>query len=155
MGKLLDKNKAELSNAIRGKLTGRPLVKVPMRLYKVWLSYDLGFEDASEKLSNEEKEKKYNERYAALKPWLKANKAVECGNSVARFAYKAKEGLRVDAVLQNEILEVFAKAGITDLRGIRMYVIFASKYRLATEYHEFVFSNFIIGKRHQTSPWDN
>ena len=123
-----------------------------MKVYRVWLSYDLGFDDVAENLSDAEKEQKYNERYAAFMPWLKAHKAKECGNSVARFFYEVEDDVYVERALKEEILKVFKDAKIKDRRGIRMYAIWARRVQLWK--FSYVKSEFIIGERHDTNPWD-
>ena len=123
-----------------------------MKVYKVWLSYDLGFDDVAEKLSDEEKEQKYNERYAAFMPWLKEHKAIECGNSVAKFRYVVEDDEYTKRVLKDEILGVFRDAKIRDIRGIRMYAIWA--IRTLSGNVSYVNSEFIIGERHDVNPWD-
>ena len=154
MSKLIDENKAQMSNAIRAKIMGKTLPQVPMLLYKVWLSYDLGFEDESNNLSAEEMTQKYQERYDALMPWLNAHNAKECGYSTASFLLKLRADVNIYKELKDQILKVFEDAGIKDIRGIRIYAIVAIKHKIDEIYKELVKSGFVIGKRHETNPWD-
>ena len=123
-----------------------------MKVYRIWLSYDLGFDDVAEQLSDAEMTQKYNERYNAFMPWLNEQDARECGYSVATFVYKVEDDVDVESALRVEIRRVFREEEIKDLRGIRMYAIWAKKTPLGSL--AYVKSGFIIGERHETNPWD-
>lgn len=126
-----------------------------MKVYRVWISYDLGFNDATERLSDAVKDQKYKERYAAFMPWLKAQKAKECGNSVAFMTYKVDDAVKPADALKKEIFEVFKHANVKDVEGIRMYTIIAEPSALGSgTLAKELQSGFLVGGRHDTNPWD-
>lgn len=153
MNNELQKRKERLVQSLSERVMNK--IKKTMKTYRVWLSYDLGLDDVSDKLSEQDKQNKYEERYAAFMPWLKAKKAEECGNSVATFFYTIIDDVKIEDEIKKEILKVFEDAKIKDLRGIRMYVIVAKRNNLGeTRKNEYMKSGFIIGKRHEVNPWD-
>lgn len=153
MNNELQKRKEPLVQSIAESVMNK--IKKTMKTYRVWLSYDLGFDEISEKLSEQDKQNIYKERYDAFMPWLKAKGAKECGYSVAKFLYAINKNTIIEDVLKEEIIKVFEEAKINDLRGIRMYVIVAKRNNLCeTRKNEYMKSGFIIGKRHEVNPWD-
>ena len=153
MNNELQKRKDRLVQSLSERMMNK--IKKQMKTYRVWLSYDLGFDEVSEKLSEQDKQNKYKERYDAFMPWLKAQAAKECGYSVAKFLYTINENTIIEDVLREEILKVFEDAKIKDLRGVRMYVVVAKRNKLGeADKFENMKSGFIIGKRHEVNPWD-
>ena len=153
MNNELQKRKERLVQSLSERVMNK--IKKTMKTYRVWLSYDLGLDDVSDKLSEQDKQNKYEERYKAFMPWLKAKNAEECGNSVATFLYTIIDDVKIEDEIKKEILKVFEDAKIKDLRGIRMYMIVEKINRLGkADKIEYMKSGFIIGKQHEANPWD-
>ena len=116
-----------------------------MKKYTIWLSYDLGFRAAAEKMSQKEEDEKYQERYNAFKPWLDKNEAQFLGDSVVLFSYEKDNDQKVEKTLTEEILKVFRDAKIDDLKGIRMYAIIAGEILVGNIPHLVLFyGGFLI-----------
>lgn len=130
---------------------------VPKKPYAVWLSFDLGFEEGTEKRTEEQCAKEYQDRYRVFGEWLKSKQAKECGYSVALFLYFAQDGSVVSKELKAEIQRVFKDGKIEKMDGIRFYAIVASIKRLPEgkiAFDKVIDKRFIIGRRRDTNPWD-
>lgn len=117
-----------------------------MKNYTIWLSYDLGFRDAAQKMSQAEENEKYQERYNAFKPWLDEKDVQFLGDSVVLFSYEIEDNQKVVETLKLEILKVFKDAKIEDLTGVRMYALIAGNLniQLMDPYLALIYSDFII-----------
>lgn len=127
--------------------------------YRVWLSYDLGMEEEAEELTKKKYDKLYHERYAFFMKWLKDKDARECGYSTATFVCSTEENVPIVEILREDIKREFEKADLKELNGIRLYAIIAlmepSNSAIGGPIPDkIVYKDFIIGKRHDTNPWD-
>lgn len=127
--------------------------------YRVWLSYDLGMEKEVEELTKKEYDKLYHERYAFFMKWLKDKKAKECGYSTASFVCSIDKNASVVEALREDLKREFDNAGLKELKGIRIYAVVALMESAETAIgglipNKIVYKDFILGKRHDTNPWD-
>ena len=114
-----------------------------MKNYTIWLSYDLGFRAAAQKMSQEENEQ-YQERYNAFKPWIDEKEVQFLGDSVVLFSYEINDDKNVVETLKSEILQVFKDAKIENLEGVRIYAIIAGNIQLMDPYLTLIYNDFII-----------
>ena len=119
---ILTEKQEQLAKAIADKIVEKMGVK---RVYKVWLSYDLGLDDKADGLTVKQYRQAYRQRYQPFMDWLDDHGALECGKSVAIFDAKA-----IDAPnLINDMIAELNQIGISG-QGVRIYVVISEFVQL-------------------------
>lgn len=151
INKQLLENKELLTQYIMDQLL--TLLKTK-KIFKVWLSYDLGLGEDAEKLTHKEYRDAYNKKYQPFLDWLNKHDAVECGESVAVFDAMEKDVSHLIKAFKNEL----ARAGISDSNA-RIYIVVSDflylKNKQGVEFGEekICYSGFIIGERKKAA-WE-
>lgn len=119
-----------------------------MRMYTVWLSYDLGLGEEAENVTVKRYRQLYAQRYEEFMKWLAGRDALECGKSVALFSALSDDPSKLLDSLKNELTQI----GIVG-NGIRIYAIVSEVIKSRDENGQenlidiIDFAGFIIGNR--------